>query len=88
MVFIISFFSYLSTLPGVDAAGVEEAHDPGVLGRNPEDLSLGVTLVQRRATTVTEMQFKNVLFKKIFDCKMFCFKMFLFILFLYRFDIV
>jgi len=53
--FILNRFPYLSALPGVDAAGVEEAHDPRVLSRNPEDLSFRITLVQRRASAVTEI---------------------------------
>ena len=47
--------SYLTSFPGVDAAGVEEAHDPGVLSRNPENLSFRITFVQGRATSVSEI---------------------------------
>ena len=49
---MLDYVSYLSALPGVDAARVEESHDPGVLGRDAEDLSLGVALVQGGATAV------------------------------------
>jgi hypothetical protein len=68
-VFILNRFPYLSALPGVDAAGVEEAHDPRVLSRNPEDLSLRITLVQRRASAVTKIgkgHLKTVILKTSF----------------------
>ncbi len=49
---------YLSALPGVDAAGVEESHHPGILGRNPENFALRVAVVQGGAAPVSG-QWKN-----------------------------
>ena len=39
----------LDPLARLDSAGVVEAHGPGLVGRQPEDLTLGVARVQGRA---------------------------------------